>query len=106
MSLDRAHLTNITTPTDWRLGHPTSTQKGHHSCKIFPAVKNATDSFVQWADEKLEEQREYLEVETTVPQKRVEKETVLPGEIAKDEKDEKLNSADKAYEVKFHPKKS
>lgn len=48
----------------------------------FPAIKNVADSFVHWANEKLEEQSEDIKVETALPQKRVKKKKVLPGKIA------------------------
>lgn len=43
----------------------------------FPDVKDAADSFVHWANEKLEEQDEDLEVETALPQKRVKRKKLL-----------------------------
>uniref|UniRef100_A0AAQ5XSS1 DUF4371 domain-containing protein n=1 Tax=Amphiprion ocellaris TaxID=80972 RepID=A0AAQ5XSS1_AMPOC len=66
----------------------------------FPAVKDAADCFVHWANEKLEEQDELgLEVEAALPQKRVKRKKVLPGEMAQDES---LSDSEKAYEINVH----
>ncbi|XP_046884338.1 uncharacterized protein LOC124473114 isoform X1 [Hypomesus transpacificus] len=66
----------------------------------FPAVKDAADCFVHWANEKLEEQDDLdLEVEAALPQKRLKKKKVLPGEMAQDES---LSDSEKAYEVNVH----
>ena len=66
----------------------------------FPVVKDAADFFVYWANEKLEEQDELdLEVEAALPQKRVKRKKVLPGEMAQDES---LSDSEKAYEVIVH----
>ncbi|RXN21860.1 zinc finger MYM-type 1 [Labeo rohita] len=66
----------------------------------FPAVKDAADCFVHWANEKLEEHEELdLEVEAALSQNRVKRKKVLAGEMAPDES---LSDAEKAYEVNVH----
>lgn len=55
---------------------------------------------VQWANEKLEEQDELdLEVEVALPQKRVKRKKVLPGEMAQDES---LSDSEKAHKINVH----
>lgn len=66
----------------------------------FSTVKDAADSFVHWANDKLEDLEELdLIVEATLPQKRFRRKKVLPGEMAQDES---LYDSVKAYEVNVH----
>ncbi|KAI4884376.1 hypothetical protein NFI96_000286 [Prochilodus magdalenae] len=53
----------------------------------FKAVKDAADNFVKWANEKLEEQDEEIdmEVEASLPQRRPKKKKSMPGEMFQDE---------------------
>ncbi|XP_059901454.1 uncharacterized protein LOC132452716 [Gadus macrocephalus] len=66
----------------------------------FQTVKDATESFVKWANDKLEEQNEEMgmEVEVSLPQRRPKKKS-MPGEMAQDETS---NDPSKTYEVKVH----
>lgn len=52
----------------------------------FEGVKNAADTFVQWANNNLQEQ-DYcdFEVQTALPEKRQRKKKAMPGEMAEDE---------------------
>ena len=84
----------------------TTTQENVEGIKRdFEGVKVAADTFVQWANEKLqllqdENQLETeLEVQSQLPQKRVRKKKIMPGEVAPDET---LTDADRAYEVEVH----
>ena len=67
----------------------------------FQTVKDATESFVKWANDKLEEQDEEMgmEVEVSLPQRRPKKKKSMPGEMAQDETS---NDPSKTYEVKVH----
>ena len=53
----------------------------------FNGIKDAGQTFVQWANEKLrdEENETVMDVEDTLPQKRVRKKKVLPSEKCEDE---------------------
>ena len=53
----------------------------------FESVKIAANTFVHWANEKLQELEDdaELEVEATLPQKRLRKKIRMPGELAEDE---------------------
>lgn len=66
----------------------------------FKSVKQAADTFVQWANAQLmvEEDCE-LELEAAFPQKRKRKRTMMAGEMASDES---LTDANSAYEVEVH----
>ncbi|XP_069368917.1 zinc finger MYM-type protein 1-like [Paralichthys olivaceus] len=52
----------------------------------FQTVKDATESIVKWANDKLEEQDEEMgmEVEVSLPQRRQQKKKSMPGEMAQD----------------------
>lgn len=66
----------------------------------FSTVKGAADTFVHWGNEQLEKVEGLdLEMEDTLPQKRMRRKKVLPGEMAQDES---LSDAEKAYEVNVH----
>lgn len=67
----------------------------------FKAVKDAADNFVKWANEKLEDQDEEMdmEVEASLPQRRPKKKKNMPGEMSQDETS---SDALETYEVKVH----
>ncbi|KAL6466244.1 hypothetical protein MHYP_G00263770 [Metynnis hypsauchen] len=67
----------------------------------FKAVKDAAENFVKWANEKLEEQDEEIdmEVEASLPLRRPKKKKSMPGEMAQDETS---SDAFETYEVKVH----
>lgn len=67
----------------------------------FKAVKDAADNFVKWANVKLEEQDEEIdmEVEASLPQRRPKKKKSMPGEMSQDETS---SDALETYEVKVH----
>lgn len=50
----------------------------------FQEVKTAADTFVQWANNNLNDENE-LEVEAYLPQKRGRKKKSMPGEMCRDE---------------------
>ena len=67
----------------------------------FQTVKDATESFVKRANDKLEEKDEEMgmEVEVSLPQRRPKKKKSMPGVMAQDETS---NDPSKTYEVKVH----
>ena len=66
----------------------------------FMTVKTAADTFVEWANAKLEAEEDCeLELETTLPLKRNRKRKIMAGEMASDER---LTDANRAYEVEVH----
>ena len=69
----------------------------------FNGIKDAAQTFVQWANKKLrDEENEFvMDVEDTLPQKRVRKKKLLPDEKCDDES---LHDPEKNYEVESHNK--
>ena len=69
----------------------------------FNGIKDAAQTFVQWANKKLrDEENEFvMDVEDTLPQKRVRKKNRLPDEKCDDES---LHDPEKNYEVESHNK--
>ncbi|KAJ8394336.1 hypothetical protein AAFF_G00047430 [Aldrovandia affinis] len=67
----------------------------------FVSIKAAADRFVQWANEKLQEQDKEmeLEVEATLPPKRRKKKLIRPGEMAHVET---VTSPEKTFEITVH----
>ena len=66
----------------------------------FKAVKQAADTFVQWANAQVMEEKDCeLELEAALPQKRKRKRKVMAGEVASDEG---ITDANSAYEVEVH----
>ncbi|KAJ8346852.1 hypothetical protein SKAU_G00282530 [Synaphobranchus kaupii] len=67
----------------------------------FENVKAAADTFVQWANRKVQEQDEEteLEFEATLPLKRARKKKTMPGEMAQDET---FTHAESAYRIDVH----
>ena len=52
----------------------------------FDVVKNAADKFAQWANDKLQDQEDCdLEVQATLPPKKIRKKKTMPGESSEDE---------------------
>ena len=79
-----------------------ATQEGLKGiARDFRTVRAAADSFVKWANEKLEEREENtdVEVEAALPEKRAKKRKRMAGEMADDELP---MEAGKLYEVKVH----
>lgn len=77
-----------------------------HECltgmsRDFVSIKEATDRFVQWANDKLQEQDKEteLEVETTLPLKRKKNKVIRPGEKAQVET---VTSPEKRFEISVH----
>ena len=69
----------------------------------FDGVKNAADIFVEWANKTLKNKGEDIhhkfDLEETLPQKRLRKKKIMPGEICEDEMPQET---EKAYEVEVH----
>lgn len=64
------------------------------------SVKEAADQFVEWANgELLEKEDCEMEVEVALPEKRVKKKKIMPGELAEDEP---LTAAERDFEVTIH----
>lgn len=67
----------------------------------FKLVKVAADTFVQWANNQLQEQNEEteLEAEASVPQKRGRKKKTMPGETCREEA---VTDDEASYEIDVH----
>ncbi|XP_051992935.1 uncharacterized protein LOC127651233 isoform X2 [Xyrauchen texanus] len=77
------------------------TEDGLKKCvRDFSGVKEAADQFVVWANgELLEKEDCEMEVEVALPEKRVKKKKIMPGELAEDEP---LTAAERDFEVTIH----
>ncbi|MBN3277968.1 F200A protein, partial [Polyodon spathula] len=76
------------------------TQESLKKCvRDFDGVKRAADKFVEWANEKLQEQDGKAEVQAALPEKWVRKKRAMPGELAEDEP---LPDPDSEYKTKAH----
>ena len=62
----------------------------------FSGIKEAADQFVGWANGELLEKDCEMEVEVALPEKRVKKKKIMPGELAEDEQ---LTAAERDFEV-------
>ncbi|XP_063077402.1 uncharacterized protein LOC134467457 [Engraulis encrasicolus] len=75
------------------------TEDGLKKCvRDFSGVKEAADRFVEWANGELLDKEE-IEVEVALPEKRQKKKESMPGELAEDEP---LKAAERDFEVHVH----
>lgn len=66
----------------------------------FDGVKDAADMFVQWANSTLQEQDDCdVEVQTALPEKRIWKKKIMPGELAQDEP---VLDVERNYNIEVH----
>ncbi|KAJ8375393.1 hypothetical protein SKAU_G00059730 [Synaphobranchus kaupii] len=77
------------------------TQEDLKTCeRDFDAVKQAANHFVEWANEKLDDNDDCeVQAQAALPQKRKRKKKTLPGESADDET---FSDADTAFKVNVH----
>ncbi|CAL9702757.1 unnamed protein product [Knipowitschia caucasica] len=69
-----------------------------HCSRDFAGVQKAAGVFVEWANTVLQDEED-IEVETALPEKRVRKKKVMPGELAQDEAP---SHAEAEYKIKVH----
>lgn len=79
----------------------TGTEHSLRKCSgDFDGVKEASDIFVQWANNTLQEQDDCdVEVQTALPEKCTRKKKTMPGEVARDEP---VLDVERNYNIKVH----